>query len=87
MSSASHLFSYIQPIDLIQRKILEAIKAAIAESHAIKSVDILDKFFDLADIVCDADKLKKADYALRCENSSTLEGSKDESNAFDVFVE
>ncbi len=87
MSSAHHLFRYLQPFDLIQSQVSKELKTAITDCNAVKPVDILDKVFDLVDIVRDARKLKKVDYALRCANKFTLGGPKDDSNAFDVSVE
>jgi hypothetical protein len=87
LSSAHHLFRYLQPFNLIQSQVSEELKAAIADSDAVKPVDIMNEVFDLVDIVRNACKLKKVDYALRCANEFTLGGSKDDSNAFDVSVE
>ena len=87
MRSELYLSRYLQPFDLIQGQVPEELKAAIANSDAVEPVDILDKVLDLVDIVRDARKLKKVDYALRCANKFTLGGPKDDSNAFDVSVE
>jgi hypothetical protein len=87
LSSELYLFRYLQPFDLIQGQVPEELKAAIANSDAVEPVDILDKVLDLVDIVRDARKLKKVDYALRCANEFTLGCPKDDSNAFDVSVE